>query len=176
MTLKFLPERNWLLAGLCGLILFMSGCSSPPPPPPPVTIAPEVKPPPITLESLADTPLAYRKDAASHLYGKNRERIFQGIMPPFLYAIGVLQINIDSQGQLTSLNWMRPPLHAPEVITEIERTVREAAPFPAPVRLGQASYIDTWLWDASGRFQLHTLTEGQSWVVSGKDRPAPTKP
>ena len=44
---------------------------------------------------------------------------------------------------------------------EIERTVRAAAPFPAPVRMGSVSYTDTWLWHESGQFQLDTLTEGQ---------------
>ena len=43
----------------------------------------------------------------------------------------------------------------------IERTVRAAAPFPAPARMGKVVYTDTWLWHKSGRFQLDTLTEGQ---------------
>ena len=50
---------------------------------------------------------------------------------------------------------------APEVIAEIERTVRRASPFPAPTRLGKVIYTETWLWDKSGQFQLDTLTEGQ---------------
>ena len=51
--------------------------------------------------------------------------------------------------------------HAPEVVAEIERTVRAAAPYPVPLRLGRVTYTDTWLWDKSGNFQLDTLTEGQ---------------
>ena len=47
-------------------------------------------------------------------------------------------------------------------LAEIERTVRAAAPFPAPARMGRVTYTDTWLWDRSGRFQLDTLTEGQN--------------
>ena len=46
-------------------------------------------------------------------------------------------------------------------MTEIERTVRQAAPYPAPVKLGRVTTTETWLWDKSGRFQLHTLSEGQ---------------
>ena len=53
------------------------------------------------------------------------------------------------------------PKHAPEVIAEIERTVRAAGPFPVPARMGKVTYTDTWLWDKSGHFQLDTLTEGQ---------------
>jgi hypothetical protein len=29
------------------------------------------------------------------------------------------------------------------------------------VRMGRVVYTDTWLWHASGKFQLDTLTEGQ---------------
>ncbi len=79
-----------------------------------------------------------------------------------LYAIGVLQVEEDAGGQVRQLTWMRAPRHAPEVIAEIERTVRAAAPFPAPARMGRVTYTDTWLWDRSGRFQLDTLTEGQN--------------
>ena len=78
-----------------------------------------------------------------------------------LYAIGVLNVEIDRAGRVTKLDWMRAPSHAPEVVAEIERTVLSAAPFPAPERLGRVVYTDTWLWDRSGKFQLDTLTEGQ---------------
>ena len=112
--------------------------------------------------SSAATPRAYRQDGATHLYGLNAERIFKGRMPPLLYAVGVLNVEIDRVGRVTRLEWMRAPRHAPEVIKEIERTVRQAAPFPAPTRLGKVVYTDTWLWHKSGKFQLDTLTEGQN--------------
>lgn len=125
--------------------------------------------------SSADTQRDYRLDAAYHLYDRNRTRIFDGVMPHFLYAIGVLELQVDNRGNLLALNWMRAPEHAPEVMAEIERTVRQAAPFPAPVRLGQTSYIETWLWDASGNFQLHTLSEGQGEKGTAR-RPIPPNP
>ena len=56
---------------------------------------------------------------------------------------------------------MRRPSHAPEVVAEIERSVRQASPLPAPARMGRVTYTDTWLWHKSGHFQLDTLTEGQ---------------
>jgi periplasmic protein TonB len=135
----------------------------------PVSSAASVAPPspaPTTPHSVGRTSTAnnvgaYRTDAASHLYGLNRDRIYAGKMPPMLYAVGVLQVDVDSGGNVRSLRWMRAPSHAPEVVAEIERTVRSASPFPAPSRLGKVVYTDTWLWDRSGRFQLHTLTEGQ---------------
>jgi protein TonB len=166
-----------LLAGAVAALL--AACSAPPPapvqavaPPPPVVVAPPpvvarpapaVKPPvaePKHVSAAAD-PRAYRKDAASHLYGLHKTRIYKGRMPPLLYAVGVLQVEVDQVGQVQYIIWMRAPSHAPEVIKEIEGMVRAAAPFPAPARMGKVTYTDTWLWHKSGRFQLDTLTEGQ---------------
>lgn len=157
-------------------VALLVACSSPLPPapvasatPPPVSAtvtaptaaAAAAAPIATSRSSNASTPRAYRQDAASHLYGINRDRIYKGRMPPLLYAIGVLNVNLDSNGQVRSLDWMRRPKHAPEVIAEIERTVRAAAPYPAPARMGRVTYTDTWLWHVSGKFQLDTLTEGQ---------------
>jgi periplasmic protein TonB len=165
-------DRRLLVLGAlsAATAALVSGCQQPvpappqlPPPPPPPGPAVAPAPTPITTmrTSSATTPRAYREDAATHLYGINRERIFKGKMPPLLYAIGVLQVEIDGAGKVTGLSWMRAPKHAPEVIKEIERTVRQAAPYPAPVRMGKVVYTDTWLWHSSGQFQLDTLTEGQ---------------
>lgn len=125
--------------------------------PPAATTAPPAAP----RVSRAGTEREYRQDAASHLYGLNRERVYTGRLPPMLYAVGVLQVELDAGGKVRRLDWLRAPRHAPEVISEIERMVRAAAPFPAPARLGKVVYTDTWLWHRSGRFQLDTLTEGQ---------------
>ncbi len=111
--------------------------------------------------SSATSARAYRQDAAKHLYAQNTARIYQGRLPPMLYAVGTLEVNLGRKGEVRSLHWMRAPRHAPEVIKEIERTVRAAAPFPVASRLGYVTYTDTWLWDKSGKFQLDTLTEGQ---------------
>lgn len=157
--------------GVCaGIAALVAGCAMPPPPPPTQPAPPPVQPAPqVPQASLpvpskvsgASTPLAYRRDAASHLYSQNGPRIYSGKMPPLLYAVGVLQVEIDGRGNVTGLSWMRSPSHAPEVVAEIERAVRRASPFPAPARMGRVTYTDTWLWDKSGRFQLDTLTEGQ---------------
>jgi hypothetical protein len=178
-TVKTNPHlRTWSVAfglGLAaGIAALIAGCTSTPLPPPvapapiftppaPPPPAPVVIAPPMTnaLVSSAATPRDYRRDAANHLYGKNKNRIYKGMMPPLLYAIGVLQVEVDGQGRVTSLSWMRAPTHAPEVIAEIERTVRQAAPYPMPTRMGRVTYTDTWLWHKSGLFQLDTLTEGQ---------------
>jgi hypothetical protein len=95
------------------------------------------------------------------LYKLNSDRIFKGRLPPLLYAIGVLDVELDRQGHVLGTHWKRAPNHAPEVMAEIEKTVRSAAPYPVPTRMGKVVYTDVWLWHKSGRFQLDTLTEGQ---------------
>ena len=170
------PGVIGLFAAAVAALLAACG-STPPPPQQPVAVAkPEpaaeatVLPPQGNREvpaiharpSQAPTPRAYRADAATHLYSLNRDRIYKGRMPPLLYAIGVTQVEVDRSGNVEKISWMRRPSHAPEVVSEIERTVRAAAPFPAPTRMGKVVYTDTWLWHKSGRFQLDTLTEGQN--------------
>lgn len=120
------------------------------------------RPVPVPEASDAATARAYRKDAARHLYSQNLRSIYQGRMPPLLYAVGVLQVHIDGQGRVGSIGWMRAPHHAPEVMRAIERLVRAADPFPPPARVGGLVYTDTWLWHKSGKWQLDTLTEGQN--------------
>jgi hypothetical protein len=127
---------------------------APPAPPPPAALANPKK-------SSAADPKSYRKDAAAHLYELNAHRIYRGKLPPLLHAVGVLEVDIDGRGTVQNVRWRRAPSHVPEVMAEIERTVRLAAPYPAPARLGKVTYTDVWLWDRSGKFQLDTLTEGQ---------------
>ena len=158
-----------------GLLVLLAACSTPQPrpggtagdgpTPPPPTATPSGTPPASAAEGVkishASDPRSYRLDAATHLYALNAGRIFAGKLPPLLYAVGVMQVELDARGQVRQFGWLRAPKHAPEVMAEIERTVRRAAPYPVPARLGKVTYIETWLWDKSGRFQLDTLTEGQ---------------
>jgi periplasmic protein TonB len=173
--MKHIFRLRHVVPGALGVIVaaLLAACSSPTQAPAPVTSttpAPVSKAPgaaqaaatgSVARTSNAGNARAYREDAANHLYVLNRERIYKGRMPPLLYAVGVLQVDVDSRGGVRDLHWMRAPKHAPEVVAEIERTVRAAAPFPAPARMGKVTYTDTWLWHKSGRFQLDTLTEGQ---------------
>lgn len=147
------PKRHWLWGGWAATIAaVLSACGVSPHAPPSAGNA---------GTSAASNPRAYRQDAAKHLYAHNAHRIYQGQLPPMLYAVGTLQVNLGRKGEVRSFNWMRRPSHAPEVVREIERMVRAAAPFPVASRLGYVTYTDTWLWDKSGQFQLDTLTEGQ---------------
>ncbi len=142
------PALGWLLAASAALLI---GCQS---------TAPNTYGP--VPDSAAATARAYRQDAAQHLYRLNAQRIYQGKLPALLYAVGTLQLDIDAAGQVSALRWLRAPQHAPEVMAEIERSARRAAPYPRALQLGPVTYTDTWLWDQSGSFQLDTLSPGQN--------------
>ncbi|CAN7618087.1 hypothetical protein [Polaromonas sp. LjRoot131] len=164
------PRRFWLAALISGAVAaVVSACKTAPDATPAApakapdtpVVGPIAGPQGSARSSSAATPRAYREDGATHIYGLNSDRIYKGRMPPLLYAVGVLNVEIDRVGRVTRLDWMRAPRHAPEVVAEIERTIQQASPFPAPTRLGKVVYTDTWLWHKSGKFQLDTLTEGQ---------------
>lgn len=179
-------RAGWLTTAAT-IAALLAGCATPlppappPSPPPPVVVvpAPQPSPEPVGALSYAKTPREYRRDAAAHLYGKNNHRIFKGPMPPLLYAVGTLEVDLDPRGMVTRTSWMRAPHHAPEVMADIERSVRAAAPYPVAVNLGHVTYTDTWLWHKSGTFQLDTLTEGQDANVpepgSGRSAPKPVQ-
>ena len=173
MSPRFRQIQNTLTTALLGwgavALGFLSGCSTPPPavkpasPTPPSAQRPESASasPSTGATSLARSSKEYRKDAAGHLYGLQAHRIYKGRMPPLLEAVGVLNVDIDKKGDVKAVKWMRAPQHAPQVMAEIERMVKAAAPYPVPKYLSQVTYTDVWLWHKSGKFQLDTLTEGQ---------------
>ncbi|MEJ8812691.1 hypothetical protein WKW77_16515 [Variovorax ureilyticus] len=167
MNFKLTPRRL-ALAGALVSSLWLAGCGTPPTAPGAVPGQLSNATPdrgdtnrPRPTPSNATTARDYRKDAARYVYQLNKRRIYEGKLPPMLYAVGTLQVDLDAGGKVMSMHWMRAPKHAPEVIAEIEKAVLEASPFPAPTKLGKVTWTDTWLWDEDGHFQLDTLSEGQ---------------
>ncbi|WP_077001804.1 hypothetical protein [Variovorax sp. KK3] len=118
---------------------------------------------PTTRLITAQTPAvrAYRKIGAQHIYKAYPKRIYKGKIPPLVYAVVVTETDIDSTGKVTGVYFSRTPSHAPEVSGMIAQLIKDASPLPNPGKLGGHTYVDTWLWDRSGNFQLDTLTLGQ---------------
>ncbi|MDA7416563.1 hypothetical protein PGB34_09295 [Xenophilus arseniciresistens] len=111
----------------------------------------------------AQTPTvrAWRKQGAQHIYKRYASKIYKGKIPPLVYAVVVVETDLDAAGRVVQVSFSRTPGHAPEVPPQIAEMIKAASPFPAPGRLGAHTYVDTWLWDKSGKFQLDTLTQGQ---------------
>jgi hypothetical protein len=110
--------------------------------------------------SIAQTAKDYRADGARHLYAVYARHIYKGRMPPLLYGIAIVETEIDENGNVLDISIVRKPA-APEVGPWVVEMIRKSGPFPPPARMGRVRYLDIWLVDKSGRFQLDTLTEGQ---------------
>lgn len=158
-------------AGLAlAVIAWLAGCTSAPPPPAPAPApvarapAPPAAAPAAPANrriSQATSEKAYRQDAARVIYAAYADSIYKGKLPPLLYAIAVVETEVDANGNVRDVRMLRAPTHAPEVTARVRELIRKASPLPAPARLGTVRYTDTWLVDKSGKFQLDTLTEGQ---------------
>ncbi|MBX3607295.1 MAG: hypothetical protein KF788_18590 [Piscinibacter sp.] len=115
----------------------------------------------LPVASQATDAKAYRVDGARHIYAKYADRIYKGKLPPLIHAIVIAEVELDAQGNVRNVQMVRVPSHAPDVVVRVREMIRQASPLPAPTRLGGTRYLDVWLVDKSGRFQLDTLTEGQ---------------
>ncbi|MBT2333996.1 hypothetical protein J7E49_08775 [Variovorax paradoxus] len=104
---------------------------------------------------------AYRKTGARQIYKAYPQRIYKGKIPPLVYAVVVVETDIDADGNVRNVTFSRVPSHAPEVPGKIAELIKAASPLPSPGRLGGHTYVDTWLWDKSENFQLDSLTLGQ---------------
>src|SRR4051794_29976464 len=117
--MKYQSALRPLTPVLLGVAALLASCTATPPasPPPRVIVtpqpgpgayAPQAQPAPATgmviKASMATNPRAYREDAASHIYSLNRERIWKGRLPPLLYAVGVLQVEVDGRGNVRNLS------------------------------------------------------------------------
>jgi len=101
----------------------------------------------------------YREVGANHLYRTYPQRIKAGKLPPLLYAVAIVETEIDENGNVIDAVVTREPAAAKEVGPWIVSMIRAASPFPKP---GQRTrYQDIWLVDRGYTFQLDTLTEGQ---------------
>jgi protein TonB len=82
--------------------------------------------------SYATDAKAYRVDGAKHIYAKYADRIFKGKLPPLIHAIVVAEIDVDAAGNVRSVQMVRVPSHAPEVVVKVREMIRQASPLPAP--------------------------------------------
>lgn len=100
----------------------------------------------------------YKIAAARHIYASYGPKVYRGKLPPLLYGIAIVEIQVDEAGLVTGANLLRPPA-AKEVGPWVLQMILRAGPFPASGR--PQRFNEIWLVDKSGLFQLDSLTEGQ---------------
>ena len=109
----------------------------------------------------AQTDQAYRREAALRIYESFPMHIYRGKMPALTYAIAITETDVRADGQVLEVRLVREPASAKEVGPWVVAMVRRVGQFPPLAKLAQVTYTETWLVDKSGKFQLHSLTEGQ---------------
>ena len=106
--------------------------------------------------------LDYRIAVARHLYEQHLDHVHDGKLPPLLHAVAAIRTTVDAGGRVTRIQVTRRPAAAPEVPAWIERLIRAAEPLPKPPGGRRIEYQEIWLVTDQGRFQLHTLSDGQA--------------
>jgi len=116
------------------------------------------------MPSVAAVEKDYKIEAARHVYAAFPTRIHKGKLPPMMYAVMITDTEIDAAGQVVNVSVARAPAAAKEVAPWVVSLIRNAAPFPAPIKVAGGAnviYREIWLVDRTGLFQVDTLTEGQ---------------
>jgi periplasmic protein TonB len=117
--------------------------------------------PPQPRPSEASGAADYRLDAARHLYDAYPALVLKGKVRANVYAVMVTETEVDARGKVLSVRVLRQPAEAHEVTPWVVTLIRRASPLPPPLRMKRVRYVETWLVDRSGQFQVRTLTEGQ---------------
>lgn len=131
------------------------GASAPAAPPAPVVITP-----PASRNANADAPdfIAYRIAAAKKIMQANASITYGGGVPDRLLSIPVLEIDLNSDGSVKSIDVLRKPHFAPESIDLAKAAIQRAAPFGSVAHLPQPwQFNETFLFNDDLKFQLHSL-------------------
>lgn len=118
----------------------------------------------------------YRIEAARHVYDCFPGRVFVGALPPLLYGVMTVSMEIDESGQIAAIDVVRRP--ASEAVEPwVLAMLRRSAPFPAPSLLpgGTVRFVETFFVDRSGLFQAHSLTDSPKGMVPA-DASVPVTP
>ncbi len=158
--------------GLASLGL-MAGCSAPPPPAPAAadgkaapTSSPAAAPslgaarpglplpPPGPVRSWAEV----RLQAAQRLIAANPNGTYLGVPPEPLLGIPVLEIELNGDGSVRKIVFLRHPQEAKDTSKLAEAAVHRAAPFGDVSRLPRPwRFTETFLFNHERKFKPRTL-------------------
>jgi len=164
-----LHRRTTELFAVVLVLAMLAACGTTPPAAPPASAVGETVDPlaataPGALAAHTSRTLdAYKVDVARHISERNRERIFDGQLPPMLPAIVVLNITVDGDGRLTDVRVQRS--RDPGASEVALASLRRSGPLPRPDGLlaqgGAMTFSETFLFAEQYRFQLRSLAGPQ---------------
>jgi protein TonB len=101
----------------------------------------------------------YKTRVARQVADHNPERTYTGTLPALLPAVVVLEITVDSDGQLADVAVQRS--RNPDASEIALASVRRSAPLPPPPA-GRLTFSETFLFADSERYQLRSLAGPQA--------------
>ena len=160
--------------GLAGLSL-LAGCSAPPPPAPAgseptatPTRAPAAAPAPVAAATSLPLPppgpvrswAEVRLQAAHRLVAANPNGTYLGVVPEPLLGIPVLEIELNGDGSVRKIVFLRHPQEAKDTSKLAEAAVHRAAPFGDVSRLPKPwRFTETFLFNNERKFKPRTLDQ-----------------
>jgi hypothetical protein len=155
--------------GLAGLVL-LAGCSSAPEPAPSrAAAAPTARASTQTASATASSvrlpaPQPVRSwgelklQAAHRMVAANPDGSYMGVPPDQLLAIPVLEIELNGDGSIRNIEYLRAPREAKDTLKLAADAVRRAAPFGDVSRLPKPwRFTETFLFDDDRKFKPRSL-------------------
>lgn len=107
----------------------------------------------------ANTP--YRTQVAQAITKANAHQVYDGRPPNPLYAIVVLQFEVNGSGSVQNPKPLRVPRHAPETAKLAMASLQKTS-LPVPPGGRKVQMTESWLFNDDTKFQLRTLAEPQA--------------
>ncbi len=155
--------------GLAALLV-LGACSAPAPTPVERAVAPApaapalASPPAASPAARLAAPEAVRSwtelrlQAAKRLVAANPTLTYSGTVPDPLLAIPVLEIELNGDGSIRSIDVMRVPTQAKDTVQIAIDAVRRAAPFASVAKLPKPwKFTETFLFNDDRKFKPRTL-------------------
>lgn len=137
---------------------------APPPvyvPPPPVYAPPPPAPPVVYSMPLVNTMAEYRRRAARLIMEANAGTVAAGKLQDPLRGIPVVSLQLNADGSIRSLDFLRQSQVAPETNNLAIQAIRRVANFgPLHNLPGPWQFNETFLYNDALKFQLRTVVEG----------------
>ncbi|TAK96455.1 MAG: hypothetical protein EPO09_05960 [Aquabacterium sp.] len=118
----------------------------------------------MTKPAIAGVPDDIRKDFAHAVYDGSPELVHNRNPQPLLRAVIVLNVKLD-EGDHWRAEVVRTNDEQPEMLVRAMETVRRAPPIQlteeAKSELRRNGFIEAWLFDNDGSFQVKTLAKAQ---------------
>ena len=157
--IEFLRRDLRPMIAMMGLA-WLAGCSTPPPPmaSPPAQRPSTTVSPAAAAPSTARTWEEYRTQAARRIVAANPELTHMGAVEEPLLAIPVLEVELNGDGSVRSVNVLREPRQAKDTTRIAIDAVRRAGPFGDVTRLPKPwRFSEAFLFNDDRRFKPRSL-------------------